>query len=1468
MKRSVLLCIVGLLTAVTAYGADFVEQSSLSLPDLQYGSVAWAPYDTASTASGKSVLALSGLTASGEFKTYVYWIAQGSGGQPAIASGGETNIPGVVFGSMDFADFDRDGDLDLAIAGRTGSIVDEHATLITEIYRNVNGTFEKFERIPYDIEKMDSCVVRWVDYNVDGFVDLYVTGRIRTHATQNGVYYPIANSATLFLQNVVGSQGVSHSFVEDEGQTSRITDITAVHGGGADWADVDDNGNPDLVLTGMNVFQAQGGDAYWDDITEIYLNGPDGLDPGTMSIDLMANITALYDGSAAWGDYNRDGRPDLAVCGRVMKDPPGYPSGADTEIILEVWENLGSGNFQKASIGVDNTLAVAGQLQWGDLNNDGWLDLVMMGENNSSTGVFRILANDQDGTFSVMPFDSPLTGLSGARFTLGHVNTDGLTDIVALGTPASGSAETHCWALDRGGEVNNPPVRPEISAPIVMGNRVDFFWDRTTDDNSGRALTYELLMYTSGGALKVFSNRAAFGPGPQGQALSFRLHRALPPAPGLPLFVRAIDASGHTSEWSVGKTPNIDDFVESPDYVVPIETAAAAWADVNLDGYPDLIVSGRPSGEQATAVSRLYLNDNGVLKPDTTFLSPNRPGVMQGDIALGDVNGDGYPDLFMSGSLNSNARTTRLYINENGRFPSGTLYYRLTDLYATGSSVDMGDIDNDGDIDLVVMGQKQQDDGSQSFILGLGVNDGVDSLGNRIIVTRRIEVRPAGSEFQGFPDGDLTLVDYDLDGDLDISVQGTDSWSDPDGFYYYDGYFEVFRNDGDLNFVRSEAWWDPREFTPPDNTAEVTSIAVGDTLLDQLAQGEHAWADIDGDRDLDLIVIGWSGVCSEFVGTLHLSYGGFDYDPSALRIYENDNGTLRMAQADSGLYFASLFVADVDNDNDVDIVINGFNDHDLNTDVLAGEPSLRLYLNNGNGSFTRDQLGLFNDYGSAAGSVRAADYDCDGDLDFVSVGRTGTPGGNVIPFGKIFSNTNSSSLANVAPSAPTGLTATVDTTDKMAFMWDTDITYPTYTLRVGTSAGAGDIRPGVEMAGPGQLGTRNSAWIGGLADNVYYWTVQAVDNGWARSDWATVQVDTIDTTPPHIVGILGDTLSSAGTGYVTLILDMDDALTGVDTLNTEISVSVDLVGEVGVAVERLRWGPGETWYGQCSVAASRFLTEPVTVHVQNVKDRRGNTLADTSFTTRITFTEATRISSEQGGRVANSTGTISVYVPPGALSADIGLALEEPAAGTLPVGPDGTSPVMAVRVATDETITELASPAILTMNPLVAGVAQVSDLSTLNIFRLSGAEWQFVGGSAEETAASETAGEIRAPITQFGVFALFPASGSVTGATLDDLRCTPRVFSPGSDQGYSDHTDITFTVAAADAGEAQIMVYNNAGRKLNDFRRTVAVGRNTIAWDGQTAWNSRVASGLYIVVVKVNGIQKTMTVAVLNKYAN
>jgi hypothetical protein len=337
------------------------------------------------------------------------------------------------------------------------------------------------------------------------------------------------------------------------------------------------------------------------------------------------------------------------------------------------------------------------------------------------------------------------------------------------------------------------------------------------------------------------------------------------------------------------------------------DVGAMTLADVDNDGDLDAFISGKGGPVQ----SILYLNDgNGGFSQS----SSNFTHLYGGSVVFFDADGDGDVDLFESGSTSGGIKTAELYVNNgNGGFSlfTGTSFPGLW-----GGTSEAADFDSDGDLDLIYTGvtsnsesfvylfQNTSVSGSLSFsspfvlcdslelpralVLDYEQDGDIDLLvsgkrANGVCVTKVVK----NQGLSGFPtfeptslpgacNGRLSLGDVDLDGDLDLLLNGD---SNPAGSQISG----VYENQGSGSYVSSSTY---------------SLIGSG--------AGFAAWQDLDLDGDLDAVVAGFG------------TPGVFAY------VYQNQ-GVQGYILSDTleGAYFSSVAMGDLDGDFRPDIILAG-----------------------------------------------------------------------------------------------------------------------------------------------------------------------------------------------------------------------------------------------------------------------------------------------------------------------------------------------------------------------------------------------------------------------------------------------------------------------------------------------------------------------------------------------------------------
>ena len=126
MKNLTYLLLFFILLLATAYPQDqFTEQTAISLPGVDWGSVEWGDYDS----DGDLDIVVAGTAGSpiyaGICRIYC------NNGDNTFTEQTSINLPGVNGSSVAWGDYDNDGDLDIILTGDLGSINN-----ISKIFRN------------------------------------------------------------------------------------------------------------------------------------------------------------------------------------------------------------------------------------------------------------------------------------------------------------------------------------------------------------------------------------------------------------------------------------------------------------------------------------------------------------------------------------------------------------------------------------------------------------------------------------------------------------------------------------------------------------------------------------------------------------------------------------------------------------------------------------------------------------------------------------------------------------------------------------------------------------------------------------------------------------------------------------------------------------------------------------------------------------------------------------------------------------------------------------------------------------------------------------------------------------------------------------------------------------------------------------------------------------------------------------
>ena len=302
----------------------------------------------------------------------------------------ELGLPGVFGGSIDWGDFDNDGDDDLLLTG------DTEAGLITRIFERVGGASPaQFQDSGIRMTDVSLGDARFFDYDNDADLDVILTGD-------------------------TGAGFVTKLYNNEAGEFSEVPQAFAPLGfSSIDVGDYDNDGDLDVLLAGgvlsPLIVEGRG---------HVYRNDGNGT-----FTDINAEIDGTFYGAAKWGDYDNDGSLDIMLSGAA---------NVQSERIGRLYRNEGQDQFRFA-INLSGLLFSEAAL--GDYDYDNDLDILQVGSGravqyrNDQLRINEPPTIPQDLSVAV---GAGTAALSWSGSTDPQTPTEGLTYNIRVGTSPGG----------------------------------------------------------------------------------------------------------------------------------------------------------------------------------------------------------------------------------------------------------------------------------------------------------------------------------------------------------------------------------------------------------------------------------------------------------------------------------------------------------------------------------------------------------------------------------------------------------------------------------------------------------------------------------------------------------------------------------------------------------------------------------------------------------------------------------------------------------------------------------------------------------------------------------------------------------------------------------------------------------------------------------------------------------------------
>lgn len=394
------------------------------------------------------------------------------------------------------------------------------------------------------------------------------------------------------------------------------------------------------------------------------------------------------------------------------------------------------------------------------------------------------------------------------------------------------------------------------------------------------------------------------------------------------------------------------------------QQAYYVFKDLNNDGFTDFIQNYKSTDAELYTMKQFINSGNDTFTESIIYEDEKNVYTFVGE----DLDNDNDIDLV---SASGNSRLN-LFLNNEGVYDSA---YNISTLFLSVVDLSSGDIDGDGDNDVLV---NTTSNGRLSWL------ENRDGLGNFSVFEHPVDVAKDYDDY--LRDG--KLVDLDYDGDLDIvatveineqqedyekliwyeNSDGLGTYSTAQDLYLYgDTYahnisYEISDMDSDnvLDIVIYGTYYGLREIIILKNDGEA-NFEEHAISLDNIIYGVNTRlaVDYDNDGDKDIVV------------------NAYDNGLSNVRWFENENGLAISSQAqtvigDIGTHITGIRVEDFDNDSDKDI---------LYTSIAPRE--IGWYENTGT-TYSAEQT-IADGFTEHIRNFKTIDLENDGDLDIILV---------------------------------------------------------------------------------------------------------------------------------------------------------------------------------------------------------------------------------------------------------------------------------------------------------------------------------------------------------------------------------------------------------------------------------------------------------------------------------------------------